>query len=91
MIEAICGSSPIEIKQSIERTIEMSDQPKRGNSLREMELEVEAEGREWMRQRLEQKLQAEADREGRIFPPQRSKGQTSAHRVDAASKRKRRP
>jgi hypothetical protein len=52
-----------------------------------MELEVEVEGREWMRQRLEQKLQAEADREGRVFPPQRAKDQASAHRVDATAKR----
>src|SRR5258708_5518750 len=35
-------------------------------SLRDMELEVLAEGREWMRQRLEQKLQAEADRHGGV-------------------------
>ena len=65
----------------------MSDQPRRKNVLREMELEVEVEGREWMRQRLEQKLQAEADREGRVFPPQRAKDQASAHRVDATAKR----
>ena len=68
----------------------MSDQPKRTNPLREMELEVEAEGREWIRQRLEQKLQAEADREGRVFPPQRSKGQAASHRVDGTEKRQRR-
>jgi hypothetical protein len=68
----------------------MSDQPKRTNSLREMELEVEAEGREWMRQRLQEKVQAEADREGRVFPPERAKGQASSHRVDATAKRQRR-
>lgn len=38
-------------------------------SLREMEEEVLAEGREWMRRRLEEKLQAQADRLGRVFPP----------------------
>jgi hypothetical protein len=37
-------------------------------SLREMELEVEAEGREWMRRRLEEKLQARAHRQGEAFP-----------------------
>jgi hypothetical protein len=68
----------------------MSEQPRRNNRLMEMELEVEAEGREWMRQRLEQKLQAEADREGRVFPPQRTKGQTPAHPVDGTARRKRR-
>jgi hypothetical protein len=39
--------------------------------LRESEAEVEIEMREWGRQRLEAKLQAQADRHGRIFPPQR--------------------
>ena len=45
----------------------------RTRSLREIELEVEAEGREWMRQRLEEKLQREADRDGAVFPPQPKK------------------
>ncbi len=56
----------------------MSDQPQRKRSLRELELEVEAEGREWMRQRLEEKLQQEADRDGTIFPPQPTKGPAAA-------------
>jgi hypothetical protein len=47
----------------------MSDQPQRKRTLREIELEVEAEGREWMRQRLEEKLQKEAERDGAVFPP----------------------
>jgi len=46
--------------------------------LREMELEVEAEGREWMRQRLEQRLQAEATRHGGVFPPKRTQRSASA-------------
>lgn len=40
-------------------------------SLREIEAEVDAEMREWGRQRLREKLQAQADQHGRIFPPQR--------------------
>lgn len=40
--------------------------------LRESEAEVEIEMREWGRRRLQEKLQAQADRHGRIFPPQRS-------------------
>ena len=40
-------------------------------SLREMEAEVEAEMREWGRRRLQEKLQAQADQHGRIFPPER--------------------
>jgi hypothetical protein len=56
----------------------MSDQPRKRRSLREMELEVLAEGREWMRQRLEEKLQQEAERDGAVFPPQPKKGLASA-------------
>ena len=50
-----------------------SDKPA-GRSLRDIELEVLEEGREWTRRRLEQRLQQEADRQGGVFPPQRSKG-----------------
>lgn len=65
----------------------MSEQPQRKRSLRELELEVEAEGREWMRQRLEEKLQKEADREGTIFPPQPKKGPAAAAQSAAAKNR----
>ena len=40
-------------------------------SLREIEAEVDAEMRAWGRQRLREKLQAQADQHGRIFLPQR--------------------
>ena len=53
--------------------------------MREIELEVLDEGREWTRQRLEQRLQQEADRQGGVFPPQRTKGASSAKREDATS------
>jgi hypothetical protein len=66
-----------------------SDTPE-PRSLREMEMEVLDEGREWMRQRLEQKLQAEATRLGGVFPPQRSQGVASAKPADAAAHRCRR-
>jgi hypothetical protein len=49
-----------------------------------------AEGREWMRQRLQQKLQAEADRQGGVFPPQRSQGVAPAKSADASAQRRRR-
>jgi hypothetical protein len=65
----------------------MSDQPQRTRTLREIELEVYAEGREWMRQRLEEKLKQEAEREGRVFPPQPTKGQAPAHRDHGAADR----
>ncbi len=54
--------------------LEKEEQAKRRNPLREIELEVEAEGREWMKRRLQERLQAEADRDGAVFPPQRTKG-----------------
>lgn len=41
-------------------------------SLAELELEVEAEGREWTRQRLQQRLQEEAVRHGAFFPSGRA-------------------
>lgn len=50
----------------------------RKNWLKEIELEVEAEGREWMRRRLQERLQAEADREGSVFPPERTEDAASA-------------
>ena len=68
----------------------MSDQTQRRRSLRELELEVEAEGREWMRQRLEEKLQKEAERDGTIFPPQPKKGPAAAAKSAAAKNRRRR-
>jgi hypothetical protein len=56
-------------------------------SLREIELEVLAEGREWTRRRLEQKLQEEANRQGGVFPPERAKGSPPAKANDESAKR----
>jgi hypothetical protein len=55
------------------------------NALRDMELEVEAEGREWMRRRLEQKLQAQVEEQGAIFPPERGKSASSEAGDDAVT------
>ena len=55
------------------------------NALRDMELEVEAEGREWMRKRLEQKLQAQVDEHGAIFPQERKKSAAPKARNDAST------
>jgi hypothetical protein len=38
-------------------------------SLKQAEAQVWAEGQEWMRQRLEQRLQAQAREAGALFPP----------------------
>ena len=54
-------------------------------SLRDIELEVLEEGRELTRRRLEQRLQQEADRQGGVFPPQRSKGTSSTKRGDESA------
>jgi len=65
-----------------------SDKPAR--SLRDIELEVLEEGREWTRQRMEQRLQQEADRQGGVFPPQRSKGTSPTKGGDEATRGRRR-
>lgn len=67
----------------------MTSESNRDRSLREIELEVLEEGREWMRRRLEQRLQEEADRQGGVFPPQREKGAPSAKANDGAANRSR--
>lgn len=53
--------------------------------LRDLELGVEAEGREWMRRRLEEKLQAQVEQDGAIFPPQRAQGAASLPPADATA------
>ena len=58
-------------------------------SLREIEMEVLAEGQEWTRRRLQEKLQDEATRAGGVFPPQRRKRVASARRADASAHRRR--
>ncbi len=63
-----------------------SDKPA-AQSLRDIELEVLEEGREWTRRRLEQRLQQEAARQGGVFPPERAKGPSPAKRADAATQR----
>ena len=63
----------------------MSAEENRPRTLREMELEVEAEGREWMRRRLAEKVQAEADRYGGVFPPERAQSLASPTPADAAA------
>jgi hypothetical protein len=65
-----------------------SDKPAR--SLRDIELEVLEEGREWTRRRLEQRLQQEADRQGGVFPPQRSKGPSPTKGGDESTHGRRR-
>ena len=65
----------------------MTPESNEGRTLREIELEVLEEGREWMRRRLEQRLQEEADRRGGVFPPQREKGSSSAKANDGAANR----
>jgi hypothetical protein len=45
------------------------NEQKKELSLKELEAEVLAEGREWTRQRLQQRLQAQAEQAGAVFPP----------------------
>lgn len=67
----------------------MDSERKKARSLREIELEVLEEGREWTRRRLEQRLQEEAERHGGVFPPERAAGPSSAQNPDGAAHRRR--
>lgn len=54
----------------------MREKPRRAVSpLAEVERETLEEGREWMRQRLEKKLQRLAEEQGAISPPQRGEAE----------------
>lgn len=59
----------------------MTSETKQGRSLRESEREVLDAGRAGTRRRLEQRLQEEADRQGGVFPPQRTQGTSPAQAV----------
>jgi len=67
-----------------------NNKSQRENRLMQIEREVHAEAREWERQRLEKRLQEEAEREGRVFPPQPKKGPATARHRDPAAQRRRR-
>jgi hypothetical protein len=70
----------------------MQEDLEREPTLAEMEEEVLAEGREWMRQRLQQKLQERADRISQNFPPQgRPSGAVSKEKADPGKQRRPRP
>jgi hypothetical protein len=45
------------------------NEQKKEQSLKELEAEVLGEGREWTRQRLQQRLQAQAEEAGAVFSP----------------------
>lgn len=47
----------------------MKEQNASEQSLKALEAEFLAEGREWTRQRLQQRLQAQAEQAGAVFPP----------------------
>jgi hypothetical protein len=63
----------------------MNSDNKATRSLRELEMEVLEEGREWTRRRLEQRLQEEINRQGGVFPPQRKKGASPQRKGDAST------
>ena len=61
----------------------MNTEHEQPRTLREIEMEVMAEGREWTRKRLQQRLQEEADRQGGVFPPKPKPGGASAQSSNA--------
>lgn len=63
----------------------MNNEKKKFRSLAEIEEEVLAEGQEWMHQRLQEKLQEQADEIGAPFPPrQPSTGPSAKKNADPA-------
>jgi len=66
-----------------------SEKPPRRNPLLEMERAVHAEAREWERQRLEERMQKEADRVGKVFPPQPKKGPAKTRNRRSTSHKRR--
>jgi hypothetical protein len=67
----------------------MNSDNKTTRSLRELEMEVLEEGREWTRRRLEHRLQEEINRQGGVFPPKRKKGASPQRKDDASTQRRR--
>lgn len=66
----------------------MKNELEREPTLAEMEEEVVTEGREWMRQRLQQKLQEGADKISSSFPPRATAaGALSEKKADVAQQR----
>lgn len=63
--------------------------PESEPTLAEIEEGVLAEGREWMRQRLQQKLQERADHISRSFPPQGAATGAAAKKKAHAGKQRR--
>jgi hypothetical protein len=69
----------------------MQNEPEEELTLAQIEEEVLAEGREWTRQRLEQKLQERADRISQSFsPPGAKTGAVPKKKAHAAQQRRRR-
>jgi hypothetical protein len=76
------GSSSGQHKNLNQRK-RMNPEHEQPRTLREIEMEVMAEGREWTRKRLQQRLQEEADRHGGVFPPEPKPGGASAQSSNA--------
>jgi len=69
----------------------MKNEPVREPTLAEMEEEVVTEGREWMRQRFQQKLQERADKISSSFSPRATAaGAMSKKKADVAKQRRKR-
>jgi hypothetical protein len=67
----------------------MQEEWRREPTLAQIEEEVLAEGREWMRQRLQQKLQERAERISLSFSPRaRAAGASASSKADAAKQRR---
>jgi hypothetical protein len=63
-------------KQPQNQCLAMEPNPIGFPRLADIEREVAAEGREWARQRLQERLQQLADQHGEVFPPAATKAAT---------------
>lgn len=68
----------------------MMESAKKRSPLAEVERETWDEAMDWMRERLEKKLQAMADRDSAISPPQRAGVGSQASETDSSEDRRRR-
>jgi hypothetical protein len=57
-------------------------------SLAQIEAEVMAEGREWTRKRMEERLQQLADTHGEVFPPKPKAGESPARATVSSGHRR---
>ena len=88
-IMRVFGSSKLNEQQPNESAGTMNQPEEPIPSLSQIEAEVLAEGREWTRRRMQERLQELADQHGEVFPPKPTKAGASAPAQVRATNRRR--